>query len=479
MTVFGRLAAFPLSARLVVYVSMIVGSAACSPPPVVPRAARTTDIQSASPLGPSYVLLPVAVDDDTLLGRILLEPPGAGRSFEETAKPNPCAQFLSEPQTNASGNVFENAEELAKGGFAKALLVSFGFAFDVGVATHFSYKLETVKRRSRTDTTEYAACCKEKGCGYGFVSALLYGTGDYATAEETKASGSVELPVAGNAGGYVRARILHKQRQQGYIAALVHVTGEAPAEALSPLGIAKAAGIVTEAALPESVKRLYDLDVLKVSGTGPGYILVDGRGSNITENEFVRRYDAVTGSNELADFDRRRNTGRLVVSGALFAASAAMVAVSATQLFRYCRPDDAPRSSLPNYDACKGDQAFGGYTDQFGVITPSPRSAIRPFTYNRDAKVIDGGWAVALTASSIAALGSGIWFAVELFGERDGSAADHQLLDSDATLFVERYNRALLKKTVDDIRRSRAGNSLWNSFRIDVGIGGFNLTGQF
>ena len=73
---------------------------------------------------------------------------------------------------------------LAMGASASATLGTFGFAGSVQSATHLVYSLETTQQIRATDTVEYVECCKAAECGYGFVSSLVYGHGEYARAEE-------------------------------------------------------------------------------------------------------------------------------------------------------------------------------------------------------------------------------------------------------------------------------------------------------
>ena len=169
--------------------------------------ASPTEVAAGSPLGDSYILVPLPNDDDGLLGRVLLDVPEKGRSLDEVSRPNECADKLTPRKDGPLASTFEDGQELAAGGKARAALGAFGFEGDAQTATHFYYRLEVSKRASRTDTTDYVQCCKDKGsCGYGFVSALIYGDGQYATATESSAEGSISIPVAGGAGGSSRRR---------------------------------------------------------------------------------------------------------------------------------------------------------------------------------------------------------------------------------------------------------------------------------
>ncbi|HEY8091985.1 MAG TPA: hypothetical protein VIF09_29185, partial [Polyangiaceae bacterium] len=107
------------------------------------------DAIAAAPLGPSYVLIPLPGDDDSLLGRILESMPEPGRSLDEVARPNPCEDKLAPAQTRPSANTFEDAQEMTAGAQARAVLGVFGFQGDASQASHFLYKLETEKRETR------------------------------------------------------------------------------------------------------------------------------------------------------------------------------------------------------------------------------------------------------------------------------------------------------------------------------------------
>jgi hypothetical protein len=169
-------------AALVALVALANAACVSPPSPNLPKGARGPD-SDASPLGASYVLVPVPSDDDSILGRILPNEPQPGRSLEETARANPCADKLTDAKVSPMASTFEDAQDLQVQGKARAMLGAFGFSGDAEHATHFFYKLEASKRVSRQDTSDYAACCAAKGCGYGYVSALVYGDGEYATGQ--------------------------------------------------------------------------------------------------------------------------------------------------------------------------------------------------------------------------------------------------------------------------------------------------------
>lgn len=394
------------------------------------------EVAAGSPLGPSYALMPLPNDDDALLGRVLLEVPENGRSLDEVSRPNDCAAKLSPKKEGPLASTFEDGQELAGGGRARAALGAFGFEGDAQTATHFYYKLEVSKRVSQSDTTEYVACCKEKGsCGYGFVSALVYGDGEYATAAESSGSGSVTIPVAGAAGGFVKASVLHKRKVHGFVAALVTVTDAKAAKAITVLGDPAAAGItLDEQSLPDQVRQRFDAQKIVVEPTQGGpvetaYQVRDGNGP-ITENEFVRRYRALAGSSELDGAEQPRTSVALPIL--LQVASLAVV---------------------------------GAGIGMF-VVAAQPKA---------DDKVAPG--ATLILAAGVAGLAGGSILLAEAISKRDGRPMEHSINKFDAELYVARYNRLLLRKTVKDTQTRM--RDLSASLRPVFSVGFVGVAGTF
>src|SRR4051794_21052888 len=98
----------------------LLAAAGCSGAVPAPRSGKGTD--DGSPLGPSYVLIPLPTEDDALLGRVLPQMPEAGRSLEETARGNPCADRLTAVKETPLSSSFEDAQELSFGAKARAML---------------------------------------------------------------------------------------------------------------------------------------------------------------------------------------------------------------------------------------------------------------------------------------------------------------------------------------------------------------------
>jgi len=422
----GSLAAVARLAAAVV-LGLLVG---CGPPQV--RTPETsTEPAEVSPLGPSYKLIPLPSADDSLLGRILHEPPLPGQALEEVSAPNPCAAELGPPKPTPLSNTFEDAQELAFSTSARAKLGAFGFSADANRATHFVYRLTTQQRVSRVDTTGYVECCKENDCGYGYVSTLVFGEGEYATGEETSGGGSVDIAFAG-AEGHVALRVLHRRKVKGYVAAVVKVTDQTKAPAAEP---------EPGATIPESVRKVYEANQISTQAAEGTYQFVDGRGNVITENEFVRRYRDVTGSDELDDFERHRNVG-----WATFYTIGGVVLIGA-----------AAGTIGGIVSATSEDESDTGDDKLLGSVF---------------AGALLGGPGVALLAFGI----------LEWVGESEGEPTEHYLTDPQASLYAERYNRKLLRKTVREMRKvHKETSSAAPAVRVApyVGPTGAGVVGRF
>ena len=69
-----------------------------------------------SPLGPSCILMPRSIEDDALLGRVLLEAPGNGRSLDEVSRPNDCSDKLAPKKEERIATAFVKPAAPGKGG---------------------------------------------------------------------------------------------------------------------------------------------------------------------------------------------------------------------------------------------------------------------------------------------------------------------------------------------------------------------------
>jgi hypothetical protein len=214
----------PICAALLV---SLVGAAGCSP-------RSPYDLQRDNPLGPSFWLNPAPSDDDGLLGRTFLKPPDTALTLEEQSRPNPCADKLLAAKLAEAPNKYENAIDVKSSASGGALLSLFGFSADFSSATHLVYKVNTQKKLTRLDTSEYETCCKTNQCGWGYVSSLIFGEGEYASAQETSASAGGSYTVV-TLRGSTSFKILNKKDIKGFLAAVITAHDRsAAAQACSP-----------------------------------------------------------------------------------------------------------------------------------------------------------------------------------------------------------------------------------------------------
>lgn len=418
----------PLASALCASLSVL----GCSSP--APRD-PASEAPAASPLGPSFVLQPAPSDDDALLGRILTGPPEPGRSLEDLSQPNRCVDKLAPPKTSAMVNVFDNAEDVSTRAKAGATFSMFGFGADAQRATHLAYRLSTSRQVARTDTAEYVACCREKSCGYGYVAALVYGEGEYSAGEETTVKGEANLTLA-TAEGETRLRVLRRRSVKGWVAALVRVTDEAArARALDPLGGLMAKTGVDLGSLPVQARELYEREKVTFSGgrfsTG---------GGAIGQDEFVRRYANITGAHDLDGYRAHRDWTRVYFWGGLFLGSAA-VTVWAYSRRPWARPQfgDGQHSLFQGQGIC-------------GELACTVAWVAVPLT-------------LGLGVQTLRA-----WLADDTSMARLGTY--------EATLAVRRYNRDLLRRSFEDLKRQggRAEPPRWDVY---VGLGGAGVGGTF
>jgi len=433
----------------------------------------------SSPLGPSTILIPRSVNDDALLGRVVLDVPDNGRSLEEVSRPNDCGDKLGEKKEQPLAGTFDDTQELVPGGKARAALGRFGLDEDAEAATHFYYELDLEKQVTRAATPEYLACCKDKGtCGYGFISALAYGQAVYASAVESGVEGQVDLPVA-EGRRLLKAKILQKRYVYGYVAAFVTIADGVQPKSVSVLGDQTAVRVdLTEHDLMGPAKERFDARKIQVvannrSPTEFAYVFRDGRGE-ISENEFVRRYEALAGSTELGGAKKNRNPIWLDYGIAATATGAALIGIGA-------------------YLALARLQS----TEVFA--TPPGPSAVPNCNYSSLTLAANTGYELACTSTTNQGLGIGFGIAggailvsgivsLVTFGVLgyDGTKADHVLVKADAERYAAKYNRALLHQatretTTTQRQPSESGSLLPAPVRVlpVVSPGFTGLVGQF
>jgi hypothetical protein len=178
------------------------------------------DVQSDNPLGPSFWIVAVPGDDDSLLSRTFRAPPDTALSLDEQSAPNPCAEKLGPRVEAALPNHYENAIQSRDAAQTHALLASYGFQGSADASSQLLYKIDTLRKVARFDTTEYQACCRDHDCGWGYVQSLVYGQGEYAAGTEVNASAEGNYSVVH---GDVKRwfKVQDTRTVKGYIAAVL------------------------------------------------------------------------------------------------------------------------------------------------------------------------------------------------------------------------------------------------------------------
>lgn len=312
-------------------------------------------------------------------------------------------------------------------------------------------------------TTEYEECCAKKQCGYGYVSALIYGDGEYATGEETSVTASVDVLKFASASGTTQLKVLHKRKIKGYLAAVINITSKVPekeaaAKKLTPFGAGFEVDIKDESD-SEMVKSVVNKEKIEVQSQGRDYFFKDGVGAKLTENEFVRRFQTITGSDELNDVVSRRNKGG-IYSGAI-ATGIGVAAIGGTlPVFL----------SACKYSSSTTDDTTPGCTkDKFNTESGGYKAALY-------GAIIGGAIGLYGAYALIVGLGSDTAY--------DGTETDHKLTEIDARVYAGQFNKALVRKTVKELQKARSRSGFvvpqttftWQPF---VGVGGAGVFGSF
>ena len=193
------------------------------------------DLQGDNPLGPSFWLVATPSEDTGLLGRTFVRPPSAQLSLDEQSQPNPCEASLRAAAPATMRNHYENAIDVSTSASGKALLGVYGFSGQAASASHLLYKVTTAQKLTRFDTNEYVACCKQNDCGWGYVSALIYGEGEYVSALDAEASGGGTYQIV-SAEGKASYRALDRKVIRGWLAAVITAHDRTQAAQACPAG---------------------------------------------------------------------------------------------------------------------------------------------------------------------------------------------------------------------------------------------------
>jgi hypothetical protein len=197
-----------------------------------PRSAH--HLQRDNPLGASFWLVPTPSESTELLGRSFVRPPDATFSLEEQSQPNPCEAALSTPAPAEMNNNYENAIDVQRSASGQALLGLYGFSGRAASASHLLYKVTTARKLTRLDTNAYVGCCQTHDCGWGYVSALIYGEGEYVSASEADVSGAASYQLV-TAAGQSKYEALERKQIRGWLAVVLTAHDRtSPARACPP-----------------------------------------------------------------------------------------------------------------------------------------------------------------------------------------------------------------------------------------------------
>lgn len=211
----------------------------------------------------AFRMVPVPNEDDSILGRVVKEEPGTVISFEAEARPNPCAQHLEPMREDALKQEIHQAKELGGSVEARATLEGIGFSASTQTDTHLVFDISTTRKIVRRDTSEYLACCRSHDCGFGYISTLVYGQGEYASGRATRVEAEADYLRLAGVGGTVNVAATERKRVEGWVAAVVtphevirnmdetrsraFVAGGASSFALGVTGLASMAGFMVRA----------------------------------------------------------------------------------------------------------------------------------------------------------------------------------------------------------------------------------------
>jgi hypothetical protein len=190
------------------------------------------------------------------------------------------------------------------------------------------------------------------------------------------------------------------------------------------------------------VRDLYDADKLTITDARAAtvYTIRDGRGATVTENDFARRYAAVTGSSDLDGYVRFRHPVAAGVGGGLLAVGVGLIGLGAYL-----------EATLPS---C-GQAACVSQTSQIlgGLFS------------------LAGG--VGAGAAGGVVLGRSL-------ARPDGGPTEHLLDEAGARLFIQRYNRALLRKRTHEAQQViRSASTSPISIAPLLSVHGLGVAGQF
>jgi hypothetical protein len=207
-----------------------LGLAALSCSPIGPAAdpsdedLATNAMSGAESLGEDVLLISIASDDDTLIGKVFI-PRAAEQGTEVDFQANPCQEHLTVKTFPAHRKV-SDTRRFDAGINASAMLKAINIGAHAANVTDYQYAFDITRKLVADETVAYGECCSKArgGCGEKFVRELYYGNGKYRLLKSKEAGGGVDVPGVAGVGAHAKYETLGEQSFQGFFAYKTKVT---------------------------------------------------------------------------------------------------------------------------------------------------------------------------------------------------------------------------------------------------------------
>lgn len=177
---------------------------------------------------------PLPSENDSALGRVIDAPPAEGESILQASRVNPCSSFLEAARDSKQEGKLQGSQEVSADAAGDTLLAKYGFHASGAGVTTLVFRLEITNQLSVVEKDGYAACCQAKGgCGIGYISTLVHGSGEYAATKILAGEATADFVIARGQAS-LRLKAIERKQVRGYIAAAVTPTSFAPAPDASP-----------------------------------------------------------------------------------------------------------------------------------------------------------------------------------------------------------------------------------------------------
>jgi hypothetical protein len=185
-----------------------------------------------------------------------------------------------------------------------------------------------------------------------------------------------------------------------------------------------------KSALSEEARARFEEEKIKVvdSDSSSSYAFQDGRGEEISQEEFTQRYEELTGRTDLDQATHGKPGTPLIVTGALLMGAAVIGEIVLFVLSQQKRQTCMPAGMISNQNPLAGPMGQFCY-DNGSAVDPG-------------AEIAGSLGLAALAAGGTALLLSGI----------HSNRSSHEISRDDAEDYVHLYNRALLDKALRSLR---------------------------